>query len=499
MRTSKIVAPSLGGVTITGVNTSDKTTQFRGLKFGTIEKRYDYPARVDSYPENIDATQYGSIPPQPPQIVSPLIPASQLPPPRPKADEFECLNLNVMCPIIVEKPLPVIVWIFPGGNYMGSASDKAYDPTAFVERSIDKGMPVIFVNINYRLSLYGFLYIDGRANHGMYDQLTALQWVKQHISDFGGDPDNITLMGESAGSLSTHYHSVNEKSKGLFRKIGMMSTVIEARTPRPLDEAQEIVEKAKKFCGVMTDEELRKVPIDKLMEAIPIIGGMYGPVDEGGFVGEGPFIDKLPHSEIESIVLGNCRFEAKFYSPKIQHLVPTKEFYSRLLEVPNVGTEFAEMYNIKPTKDEKNFTNAVVMYDDISYGQPVHNAVNGLRKAGIKTYHYLFDEPNPFLADLDAHHGVDVLYFFNSYKFDKKYDSFIDMYQTGWIRFANGLSPWGYLDCERDIENVVMLDQSIHEREEGEYEKRRHVEAFERLNEYRGKFDSYHLIKRYLM
>ncbi|KAK9237591.1 Alpha/Beta hydrolase protein [Lipomyces kononenkoae] len=499
MPTSTIIAPSLGGVKITGIDTSKTTTQFRGLKFATIEKRYDYPARIDSYPTDVDATEYGPIPPQPPQTISPVIPASQHPPPRPKSDEFECLNLNIMRPIVVQKPLPVIVWIFPGGNFTGAASDKTYDSTAFVERSIDKGMPVLFVTINYRLSLYGFLYMDGRANHGLYDQLTALQWVKLHIADFGGNPHNITLMGESAGSLATHYHSVNENSKGLFRRIGMMSTVIEARTPRPLEEALEIVQKAKKFCGVVTDDELRTAPIDKLVEAISLIGGMYGPVNEGGFVGQGPFVDKLPHSEIESILLGNCRFEAKFYGPKIQQLVPTKEFYSRLLEVPSVGAEFAEMYNIKPTEDKENFTNTLLMYDDISYGQPMHNAVNSLRKAGFKTYHYLFDEPNPFLADLDAHHGVDVLYLFNSYKFDKKYDSFIDKYQTGWIRFANGLSPWGYLDNERDIENVVMLDQSIHEREEGEYEKRRNVTAFERLNNYRGKFDAYHLTKRYLM
>ncbi|KAK9242846.1 Alpha/Beta hydrolase protein [Lipomyces tetrasporus] len=498
MAVSKIIAPSLGGVTITGVNTSSKTAQFRGLKFANIEKRYDYPTRVDSYSGDIDATEYGPIPPQPPQIASPVIRADQLPPPRPEADEFECLNLNVMRPITVGKPLPVIIWIFPGGNFVGSASDKTYDPTAFVEKSIAKDMPVIFVNINYRLSLYGFLYMDARANHGLYDQLTALQWVKQHIADFGGDPNNITLIGESAGGLATHYHSVNESSKGIFRRIGIMSTVIESRTPRPLDEAQEIVLKAKQFCGVTTDEEFKAVPIGKLMEAVTRIGGMYGPVDDGGFVGEGPFIDKLPRPEIESILLGNCRFEAKTFGPRIQ-LVPTKELYTRLLEVPNVGGEFAKMYNINPTEEEENFTNTLVMYDDISYGQPMHNAVLGLRKAGNKTYHYLFDEPNPYVASLDAHHGVDVLYFFNSYKFDKKYDSFVDMYQTGWIRFANGLSPWGNLDNDRDIENVVMLDQSIHEREDGEYEKRRRVATFEKLNEHRGQFDSYDLTKRYLM
>ncbi|KAK9459037.1 Alpha/Beta hydrolase protein [Lipomyces oligophaga] len=503
--TVKITAPSLGGVTIEGIQNSPETVQFRGLRYALIEKRYDYPKRIDSYETDIDATKYGAIPPQPFRIPSPIIPKDQLQTEFPEQDEFACLNLNITRPVSVSstsKPVPVMVWIFPGANTFGSAADKSYDPTALVARSASKELPIIFVNLNYRLSLLGYVYVNGRANHSMYDQTEALIWVKNHISDFGGDPSNITLVGESAGSLGTHYHSLNPKSEGLFRRIGLMSTVIESRTPFPLDDAKALAAKAKSLCGVETDAEFAEVSVEKLMDAVPIIGGMYGPVDDGGWLGDlsassVPYIDRSPLAQVEAVMLGNTRFESIFYAPKIG-LIPTAMRHQRLTEVPLIGVDLAERYNItaEPDHDSENLMNLVQMYDDISYGQPVDQTVTRLRGAGVKTYHYLFDEPNPYDPSFDAHHGVDVLYFFNSFKFDKKYDDFIDKYQTGWIRYAYGLPPWDFLG--ENTENVVMVDQDLHVRQDGEYELRRRTEAFAKLNEHRHKYDAYNITKRFL-
>ncbi|KAK9467521.1 Alpha/Beta hydrolase protein [Lipomyces arxii] len=498
--TITITAPSLGGVKITGKCTTGATTEFRGLKFASVEKRYEYPTPVDSYASDYDATEFGPIPPQPPQVFSPGIPEDQRPPPRPRMDEFECLNLCIMRPTVVENPIPVMIWIFPGGNMTGCASDKTYDPTVLVTRSSELGKPIMFVRLNYRLSLIGFVKIDGRANQGMYDQLEGIRWVKKHIADFGGDPENITVLGESAGSLATHYHGINEISKGLFKRLGMMSTFVEARTPRPLSEADEIVRKAKEVTGTTTDEEFKQVSVDALMKAVPIIGGMYGPVDDGDFLGNGPFIDKPLIDDVAEVMLGNCRFEAIFYAPKIKALVPLDQMHPRLAAVEKVGDMLVDYYGITPEGSQENFDKHIVLYDDISYGQPMHNTVNSLReRRQQKVYSYLFDEPNPYIPSLDAHHGVDVFYFFNAYKFDPKYDGFIEKYQTGWINFANGLPPWGFLAADHEVDKVVMLDQDIHEMAEGEYEQRRHVDTFNKLNEHRGQFDSYGLTRRYLM
>lgn len=442
-----------------------------------------------------------AIPPQPARVASPVIPKDQLPTSSAPQDEFACLNLNITRPKTITGKIPVIVWIFPGANTFGSASDKSYDPTTLVTRSANKNLPVLFVNVNYRLSLLGFVYVDGRANHSMYDQTAALAWVKAHIEDFGGDSTNMTLMGESAGSLMTHYHSLDPASKGLFKRIGLMSTVIESRTPFPLGDAKGLAAKAKELCGAASDEELKKVPVETLIDyAVPIIGGMYGPVNDGGWLGDlaadpTPYIDRLPLEGIEAVMMGNTRFESIFYKPKIA-LIPTATRYERLLEVPVVGKWLAEEYKIVPDsdKEEESLDNLVQMYDDISYGQPIDMTVRRFNESGrFKTFHYLFDEPNPYLASLDAHHGVDVLFLFNSFKFDKKFDSFVDKYQTGWIRFANGLEPWG-----ENVKQVVMLNQDIKPREEGEYEVRRRAEAFAKLNAYRHQYDAYNITKRFL-
>ncbi|KAK7203933.1 Alpha/Beta hydrolase protein [Myxozyma melibiosi] len=500
METVKISAPSLGGVTITGVKNSEATVQFRGLQYASIEKRYDYPTRVDKYEADVDATEHGAIPPQPARVPSPVIPKDQLPTSSPPQDEFACLNLNITRPssIPLTQKIPVIVWIFPGANTFGSASDKSYDPTSLVARSAEKDLPIMFVNLNYRLSLLGFVYVDGRANHSMYDQTEALLWVKSHIADFGGDVENITLMGVSAGSLMTHYHSLSKPTAGMFKRIGMMSTVIESRTPFPLEDAKALAAKAKELCGVSSDEELKTVPVETLIDyAVPIIGGMYGPVNDGGWLGEvgEDYIDRLPLDNVEAVMLGNTRFESIFYMPKIG-LIPTEERYKRLTEVPVVGDWLAKEYDISPdpATDAESLAKLTQMYDDISYGQPVDMTVRKLRESGkFKTFHYLFDEPNPYLASLDAHHLVDVLFLFNSFKFDAKYDGFVDKYQTGWIRFANGLEPWG-----EGVSDVVMLNQDITVRKHGEYEQRRRAHAFAKLNQFRHKYDAYNVTKRFL-
>ncbi|KAK9452123.1 Alpha/Beta hydrolase protein [Limtongia smithiae] len=506
-KTIKISAPSLGGVTITGVETAPTTVQFRGLTYATIEKRYDYPTRVDAYTEDVDATKYGPSPPQPFRVMAAFLPRDQVPTEAPPPqDELACLNLNITRPTVLPadgSKIPVVVWIFPGANTFGSASDKSYEPSALVARSASKNLPILFVNINYRLSLLGFVYVDGRANHAVYDQLEAMRWVKAHIGDFGGDAENITLMGESAGSLGTHYHALNPLSKGLFRRIGMMSTVVESRTPFPIEDAKGLAAKAKRLTGTTTDEEFKAASVEDLMEAVGVIGGMYGPVDDGGYLGEsilanGPYIDKLPIEEVEAVMLGNTFFESIVYEPRVA-LIPAATRLQRLLEVPIVGPVFASKYGITAEDSEENLKRLMQMYEDLSYGQPVDMTVKSLRAGGFKTYHYLFDQPNPYDPGYGAHHGVDVLYFFNSFKFDASYDVFVDKYQTGWIRFFYGLAPWDFMaEDGHEVANVVFVDKDAHERAEGELEKRRRADVFAFLNQFRYEYDAYNITKRFL-
>lgn len=136
----------------------------------------------------------------------------------PKSSGTECLNLNITTPDnLILKPLPVMVFIHGGGFIMGANYWPQYDPSQLVKYSTTLHSPVIAVNINYRLAVLGNLTSEELRKAGypgsnsLRDQRYALQWVKKHISGFGGDPENVTVFGESAGAGKTHlFHMTDD-------------------------------------------------------------------------------------------------------------------------------------------------------------------------------------------------------------------------------------------------------------------------------------------------
>nr|CAD7203290.1 unnamed protein product [Timema douglasi] len=151
-----------------------------------------------------DATKEGAISPQIHMILQSC------------TGEEDCLFLNVHTPQWpVSRLKPVMVWIHGGAFELGSGDSSSYGPDYFLAQD------VVFVSINYRLGALGFLNLDGSdvsANNGLRDQVMALTWVKKNISKFGGDPDNVTIFGESAGGASVHYLLLAPSAKGLFHK-----------------------------------------------------------------------------------------------------------------------------------------------------------------------------------------------------------------------------------------------------------------------------------------
>nr|CAD7464510.1 unnamed protein product [Timema tahoe] len=128
----------------------------------------------------------------------------------------DCLFLNVHTPQWPVSCLrPVMVWIHGGAFELSSGDSSLYGPDHFLAQD------VVFVSINYRLGALGFLNLDGSdvsTNNGLRDQVMALTWVNKNISKFGGDPDNVTIFGESAGGASVHYLLLAPSAKGLFHK-----------------------------------------------------------------------------------------------------------------------------------------------------------------------------------------------------------------------------------------------------------------------------------------
>jgi carboxylesterase type B len=139
----------------------------------------------------------------------------------------DCLNLNIVRPIGTKAgaKLPVLVWIYGGGFRQGSINDREFNTSYIVQNSIAIKKPVIVVSINYRLSIFGFVYsvevqAQGVTNLGLRDQWKALEWIKENIGGFGGDPDNVTIWGESAGAFSIGFLTMayGGDNSNLFQK-----------------------------------------------------------------------------------------------------------------------------------------------------------------------------------------------------------------------------------------------------------------------------------------
>ncbi|XP_035789875.1 esterase B1-like [Anopheles albimanus] len=120
------------------------------------------------------------------------------------------------------KPLPVLLWIHGGAFMRGSSGTEMYAPDYLIQKD------VVLVSFNYRIGAFGFLSLDSKelgipGNAGLKDQNLAIRWVRDNVANFGGDPANITLFGESAGGCSVHYHMLSNQSSGLFQRAIVIS------------------------------------------------------------------------------------------------------------------------------------------------------------------------------------------------------------------------------------------------------------------------------------
>jgi len=190
----------------------------------------------------------------------------------------DCLNLNIWLPAsaTAKSNLPVYVWYYGGGFVAGGNSELRYDGEALAKKG------VIVVEPNYRLGVFGFLSYpeltkesghNSSGNYGMLDQVAALQWVIKNIAAFGGDPHNITIGGESAGSASVSALMASPLSRNHFQKaIGESGAYFAARTGsaldlEPLSEAEQTGVKFAETLGAKSIAELRAKSGDELLQA----------------------------------------------------------------------------------------------------------------------------------------------------------------------------------------------------------------------------------------
>ena len=183
----------------------------------------------------------------------------------------DCLNLNIFTPKRA-KNCPVVLFIHGGGFDSGINSEDPFDGAGLAARGI------VTVFINYRLGPLGWLTHEkieeryGRdGNFGLDDQLTAIRWVKAHIASFGGDGENITLLGQSAGAISIQYHCLNRANAGLFRHAAMMSgggMFPRFALPRRAEVTRAYWREFMAIAGCGGLDELKEASLDTLFDAV---------------------------------------------------------------------------------------------------------------------------------------------------------------------------------------------------------------------------------------
>lgn len=185
--------------------------------------------------------------------------------------EADCLNLNIYTPEKAEN-CPVVLFFYGGGFNSGSNAEEPFRGEGLARRGI------VSVFANYRVGLLGYLTHEeigrrfGRdGNFGLDDQLTALKWIRKHIAAFGGDPDKITLMGQSAGAISVQYLCLNEDLKGLFARAVMLSGAglfPRFALPKRAENTRAYWEAFMKEAGCGSFEALQKADISALHAAL---------------------------------------------------------------------------------------------------------------------------------------------------------------------------------------------------------------------------------------
>ncbi|KAF3911106.1 Cholinesterase [Arthrobotrys entomopaga] len=250
METVVLEHPYLGRVT--GIQKSPGIHQFLGIKYADIPSRFSEP--VPHIPKDFNATRYG---PQAPQgkntcmgefgLIGEKLPLDDV---VNTNSEAECLTLNITVPVSKtdkkHTDLPVIVWVHGGNFQLGSSSWPQYDLAHIVSTSDKMGKPIVGISVNYRLGVLGFLTSSKMAkmgyygNYGYKDLVSAFGWIQRFIHGFGGNPDNITALGESAGGAAVT--TLLWQEERLFTKLISMGGTCCLIPPAPMEAHDSLFE-----------------------------------------------------------------------------------------------------------------------------------------------------------------------------------------------------------------------------------------------------------------
>lgn len=445
---------------------------FKGIPYAAPpfgDNRFQPPRPAERWDGVREALSYGPTVPKPPYF-----PPFDVLLPEPAIPGEDCLNLNIWTPDVGRAGMPVMVWIHGGAFANGSGAIPQYDGNRFASDG------VVCVTINYRIGADGFLYLDdGIANLGLLDQIAALTWVQENIAAFGGDPNNVTIFGESAGAFSISTLLSMPRARGLFRRViaesGAGHHVISSTT------AQRVYQYLAEKLGVeATREAFAAIPIDRLLQAqVELSADLFGNPDPQRW-GElatnlmpfEPVIDGnvLPARPIESIVGGA--------GAGVDVLIGTNSEEWRLFMVPNgainyinedilagtvaayglpVAETIATYRAMRPDASAGELLAAIVT--DWFFRIPAIRMAEAHAQGSGVTYMYEFAWRSPkFDGKLGACHALEIPFVFDT--LDKEgYEPLMgdgapqqlaDAMHAAWVAFARDGDPgWPRYDLNR--------------------------------------------------
>ena len=425
-------------------------TEFLGIPYaqppvGALRWRAPLPAK--SWTKTLETTKFSPSCPQ--------IPITGLGVPDSYAED--CLTLNVWTPSLApQKPMPVMVWIHGGGFTVGGSSQTTYNGA-----NIARTGSIVLVSINYRLGPLGFWAHpslgEGSGNFGVLDQQLALSWVQKNIASFGGDPKQVTIFGESAGSMSVGVHQAAPGSKDLFHRAimesgGLGDTLISKA--RAETQGKEFVTKlacdtAKLASEVMTCMRGKKV--DDVLKALPLkkgfffgAGASWGPTIDGKVLPDQPMNQiKAGKGNMVPLIIGSNGDEGTLFLMLAGMMALTTAQYEAAVKVLFL-TKSAEVLKEYPASGYSSAALAFAdLLGDLAFVCPTRRSARALTAAGKPAYVYHFTVKPSFslLPWLGAYHSAEIPFVFGNAKFTTDEKMVSDKMMSYWTTFAQSGDP----------------------------------------------------------
>jgi len=383
----------------------------------------------------------------------------------------DCLNLNVWTGAeTTTDQLPVLVYIYGGGFRSGGSGCAIYDGTSMASKG------VVYVSINYRVGLFGFLAHPGLSaeaeygssgNYGILDMLAALEWVKRNIAQFGGDPGNVTIAGQSAGAFGVNYLTVSPLGSGLFHRAIAQSGASFVSSPlRPaldLEGAEQLGVEFAASVGAKSLAELRALPADSILQA----RGLNSPFVDGHVIPEGVMEAYTSGKQNDvPVLIGWNRDDRMLARPQTAAV-----FRERIRE--RFGELAEDFFAVYPAATEEEAARSQFdMSRDQTFGAQMYTWAKMQTKTGQSgAWVYNFNRELPAHTPetaFGAFHSGEIVYAYdNLHTLDRPWEAIDQQIASQmsdyWVNFVStgnpngpGLQQWDPYDLQS--EQVMLLD-----------------------------------------